>query len=199
MAELIETSEIPVNIMWMGAVGLEAYGDKLIVLQDEFRSGMECPKCLNKDIKSIGGGYTVRQVSAVQCEECKGEGRREKVGNPEILVKCSSCEGNGWIACPACGGKGGTITTDKRYEGAPQTGTVMSLGPECGKERFFLGMRVMYPAYAGHRYDCVDRHASGGAKDVTLMLLDSQHILCRLHGIMEYRQLKGSYALHTME
>ena len=114
------------NIIWVGNAGFEAHNDKLIVLQDDYRSGFECETCLDTNKHTING----REVSTIQCEECGGSGRRLKVGNSSITVKCTECEGLGWKVCPACQGKGGSLVMADNQKGKPTTGVVVSVGPD---------------------------------------------------------------------
>src|SRR5437879_362950 len=143
------------NIIWVGQAGFEADNDRVIVLQDDYRSGFECVTCLDEGKHTVEG----REVSTIACEVCHGEGTRPKAGNAELSVRCSDCEGRGWIVCPECGGKGGTIVIADDQKGRPTTGTIVSLGPDVkNRER---GQKVIYPSFAGHAYDLAGVDRSG--------------------------------------
>jgi hypothetical protein len=119
------------NIIWVGNAGFEAHADKVIVLQDDYRSGFECQTCLDSNKHTVEG----REVSTIRCERCAGSGRALKAGNPNLTVKCSDCEGSGWIICPDCGGKGGTLVLADNQKGKPTTGVIVSVGPEISISR----------------------------------------------------------------
>jgi co-chaperonin GroES (HSP10) len=187
------------NIIWIGGTGFEADWDQVVVLQDEFRSGLECPVCLDKDVRMVSGN---KQVSFISCPECAGMGRRPKAGNAKLTVKCSDCEGVGSIPCPACGGTGGKdgkgIVIPDSAKGMPKTGEVVSIGPKVEPGRYEIGMRVMYPSFAGHLYTVKKRTATG-TEEVALMFLNQTSIISRLHGMLEFRDMKVSRALYTNE
>src|ERR1700752_5153084 len=113
------------NIVWVGQAGFEADNDRVLVLQDDYRSGLECSKCLDEDKRTIGG----REVSVIPCEECGGKGAYSKPDTSTVF-KCSACSGAGVVPCPECGGKGGTLVIPDKDKGRPTTGTILSIGPE---------------------------------------------------------------------
>src|SRR5467141_1171362 len=76
------------NVLKIGPLELEASGDYIILLRDEFRSGYECQRCLG--------------LGEEKCENCAGSGRSMVVKDG----RCVRCEGTGNIACVHCGGKG---------------------------------------------------------------------------------------------
>jgi co-chaperonin GroES (HSP10) len=179
------------NIIWIGSAGFEAHGDRVVVLQDEYRSGYECALCLDKDKRTIAG----KEVSVVPCEPCAGTGRRAKAGNPNLQVKCSDCEGHGIVACPECGGKGGTIVLAENTKGRPTTGTIVSVGPDV--TRWNRGDKCIYPSFAGHAYDLSGVSKTGKVIPVVLVILRDQEILSRMYGTLEQNQVKRSAALNT--
>src|SRR5262245_14665636 len=83
-----------------GPVEFAAYGDRLLIIEDPFKSGYECKRCGGKDIRG--------ETSVVTCTECGGAGEYSP-GGKFAKRKCSACEGRGVVACPDCGGKGGLI------------------------------------------------------------------------------------------
>jgi hypothetical protein len=180
------------NIVWVGAAGFSAHADKVIILQDDFRSGFECKVCLDEDKRNING----REVTVVRCEECKGEGKRPKAGNEKLSVRCTECEGRGVVVCPECDGKGGTIILAENTKGRPMSGTIVSIGPDAG-ERWSRGEKCLYPSYAGHAYDLKGQTKDGRIVDVVLLILRETEILVRMHGSLEQNQVKRSMALHT--
>jgi hypothetical protein len=181
------------NVITLGAAGFEAHADRLIILQDDYRSGLECPTCLDETKHTVQG----REVSTVACPSCLGEGKRPKAGNAVLLVKCTECDGAGWIICPDCNGKGGTIILADDQKGRPTTGVIVSIGPEV-KQTWTRGDKCIYPAHAGHAYDLKGLTREGKVVDVVLVILRDQEILSRMHGTLEQNQVKKSMALHTL-
>src|SRR6516165_12093427 len=76
----------------VGPVRVAASGDRVIIVEDKFRSGYECSTC--------GGN------GKLACTECGGSGRYFR---GDVSFKCSSCEGRGVIVCLVCKGKGATL------------------------------------------------------------------------------------------
>lgn len=180
------------NVIWIGAAGFEADNDKLIILQDTYRSGYECQTCFDENKHTLEG----REVSTVSCLECHGEGRRPKAGNADLTVKCSECGGQGWKVCPECKGKGGSIVMPEKEKGRPTTGTIVSIGPEVKNRK--LGDKVIYPSFAGHAYDLTAVTRQGKQVEVVLVILRDSEILSRMYGTLEQNQVKRSAALHTV-
>ena len=129
------------NIVELGNAKFEAYGDRLLILQDEYRSGYECPRCLDKDIRSIQG----REVSVIDCDNCGGKGSYMK-GDSGLLFKCACCDTKGYIPCPECQGKGGTIIMAESAKRMPTTGTIVSLGPLVAEKSWKRGDKCIYPS-----------------------------------------------------
>lgn len=179
------------NVVWVGAAGFEADNDRVIILQDSFRSGFECPTCLDEVKHTVAG----REVSTIACPSCEGEKTRPKAGNPNIRVKCSECGGEGWIVCPECQGKGGRLVLAENTKGRPTTGTIVSIGPDV-KNRV-LGDKVIYPSFAGHAYDLSAVNAKGKLVEVVLVILRDSEILSRMYGSLEQNQVKRAEARYT--
>lgn len=180
------------NTIWVGAAGFSAHADRVIVLQDDYRSGFECPKCLDESKRTVSG----REVSTVACEDCGGTGKRFKAGNNQIQVKCTECDGEGWLICPECNGKGGTIVLAENQKGRPTTGVIVSIGPEV--KAWSRGDKCIYPSFSGHAYDLTALDKKGKQVAVVLVILRDQEILSRMYGSLEQNQVKKSMALHTI-
>lgn len=184
----------PGNIVWMGNTGFEAGDDRLIVIQDDFKSGYECEVCGDKEHRTIRGGETGKTVSVVDCENCKGEGSYKKGDN---TIRCVHCGGSGKVICPACEGKGSpTIVLAEDDKGRPTTGVVMSVGR--GVDKYHIGDRVCYPSFAGHAFDLTGLDpVTNKTVERTLVIHIERDILARVHGTLEKRMVKKSMALHT--
>jgi co-chaperonin GroES (HSP10) len=161
-------------------------------LQDEYRSGYECPRCLDKDIRSIQG----REVSVIDCDNCGGKGSYMK-GDSGLLFKCACCDTKGYIPCPECQGKGGTIIMAESAKRMPTTGTIVSLGPLVAEKSWKRGDKCIYPSFSGTAYDLNALDAHGKVIPIVIVVLRDQDILSRMYGTLEQNQVKGSKALHT--
>lgn len=185
------------NIIIVGRAGFEAVEDRMIILQDEYRSGFECPRCLNKDIRMLD---SMHQASMVPCENCAGKGEYAKnlLGGAlqVVMVKCSHCEGRGAVKCPDCNGVGGSIAISQESERRPTTGTIVSIGPQVHPS-YARGQKVIYPSFAGHAFDLGGKDENGKDVEATIVILRQQDILSRMHGVLSQFDVKKSAALHT--
>ena len=194
--ESIELVRQDGNVFWVGATGFEARGERIAIREDEHKSGYECLKCMDKEHRTLEG----KEVSVLTCEACAGEGRRQKAGNAELTVKCSDCEGRGFVVCPDCGGKGTStgIVLPESSKGEPMTGEVVSVGPNV--HDYKLGDRVMFPSYSGHRSNVSTRNKVTGQKQkVRLRLINEGDVIAILYGELELRSFDGTQALYTNE
>jgi co-chaperonin GroES (HSP10) len=188
------------NVFWAGATGVEARGERIAILKDEHLGGNECPRCLDKKIRSFGEGGNTRQVSMIDCPECNGKGERPKVGNPDLVVKCSECGGAGDIPCPECKGKGTkegiVIPEDRKSE--PMTGEVVSVGADT--KVYKIGDRVLFPSYAGHQSTFTVREKKTNRKEVVILrFINEGDVIAQLYGELEMRSFDGTQALYTNE
>ena len=145
----------------IGPVGFKATGDRIIALEDEFRSGYECRTCKGKGIMA--------------CYACEGSGRSTVVPG----ARCNACEGSMTLSCIDCGGKGGVLVVPDNAQRRPTTGTVVSAGPEC--KVISQGQSIMYSNFCGHAIDL-----SGS----NLRILHETEVLCLIDGHLEMRDLK---------
>ena len=150
-------------------LALEAMGDLLIVVEDRFKSGFECPVCnSNGQYNDIMSDSIERKKTKIPCEACNQTGK--SLVNPEIV--CKVCRGEKEVICPSCGGSGGTLITPEVAQRRPTTGTVMSSGPET---KFLSpGDRVLYSLFAGSAIQFKQR--------ATVRIMHEHEVMCRLHG-----------------
>lgn len=151
----------------LGALKFWALGDRVIIQEDEFRTGYECSSCDGK--------------GKVPCANCHGAGSHS-LGGP--VKKCSHCEGAGHLRCSSCSGKGALIVAPEIAQRRPTSGTVVSAGQRCKYLR--EGDSVLYSNFAGYVVD-LDR---AGAK-VTLRILHESEILAGMDGHLTLSNLKG--------
>lgn len=120
-----------------GRMALEAFGRRVVVREDKFRTGYECKTC-------DGDGFIDES-----CGFCKGRGLEvtQDLSGNDMEVSCRVCKGTGKKVCPDCNGKGGLLIAPESSQRRPTTGRVMSVGDECKKLK--VGDHVLYGNYAG--------------------------------------------------
>lgn len=188
----LEPKQPEENVVWIGHLGWEASPEHIIVLVDEFRSGNECPSCLDKEHRLTKGGLDGLVQSVVECDNCHGKG---KYGRGDNEFSCSPCGGTGKIPCPVCKGTGTTsIATPDNAKDAPTTGTVASVGSET--TLYKLGDRVCFTSYSGHQFD-ITSEKDGKPILKTIRILVERDILARVHGQLAKKDIKRSMALNT--
>jgi co-chaperonin GroES (HSP10) len=146
---------------------LRAIGHRILVLEDEFKSGYECKDC-------NGSGHTEEK-----CPHCFGTGMwKAKPDNgscPDCEVGTSDGRKSlGFKICPTCKGRSGMIIIPDDAKRRPCTGVILSKGSEVTE--FTVGSRVLYTNYTGTDFELL-----GGVK--LRIMLD--------HDVMaEYKKLK---------
>ena len=151
MPELDFASALDTNWLKLGTLELEATGDRLVVVQDDFKFGTECMRCGARDIRMIS---QTEQRSVVACPQCHGARTVAKAGRADVLLRCSECDALGYIVCPECNGTGteqGLIAHPQDREQRPTTGTIVSVGWKV--EHYKRGESVIYPGFAGHFWE----------------------------------------------
>lgn len=195
MPELDFASAIETNWIKLGTLEMEATGEKMIVIQDEFRFGTECTACGAKDIRMIS---QTEQRSVVECPDCLGSGRVRKAGNKDLTVKCSTCEARGWVVCPACNGTGteaGLIAHPQDRERRPTTGMIVSKGDRVTK--YNRGDSIIYPSYCGDFWTLEAEDIHGQQVTVVIGIISENDAIARVKGHLELRRVKSRKALHT--
>jgi len=174
-------SSVPhdINKLVIGNLKLRASGDRVIILEDEFRSGYECLRCLGKQI--------------VECEQCNGTGQ-STINN---TLRCSKCEGKKRISCPDCQGKGvekGGLIVPDASERRPTTGKIVSVGPKV--EEFVVGETVIYPDFVGHVHDLGTGKFDVANKEIMAVVrtIRESEILSHIEGHLELRRIRASHA-----
>ena len=212
MQEIDMRSAIETNVLKLGALTMEAFNDRLLVIEDEFRSGYECPDCVGKKkIKSP-------ELEELVCENCNGSGK--SIISKE--ARCSMCKGTGRTICPTCQGKGGVIVVAQASERRPTTGTVVSIGGSIfcnrcdgkgligkvdgdelltqpcglcngtgGTQRVSRGESVIYTSFSGHVYDL----ELPGGETIVIRVIQESDILAKVSGHLELRRVKKSAAV----
>lgn len=158
----------------LGTLNFWALGDRLLIEEDEFKSGFECETC--------GGS------GRLKCASCDGSGASRVVKD----AKCVPCGGNGKRICPECGGKGGLIITPDIAQRRPTTGTIVSAGHKC---HLSVGSKVMFSNFAGYVVDL----ARAGGGNTTLRILHESEILVGMDGSLTLANLKGKSEIATFQ
>jgi len=209
MLEIDFQSALKTNIFKLGALSLEAYGDRIYVIEDEFRSGYECVQC--------GGSGTLPcsecdGKGTETCDNCKGSGESSLVPGAKCTQckgdktqTCRSCLGVRTEVCPGCEGKGGLLVVPDASIRRPTTGVVVSLGWRIdnwvarlmarlqGKKQLQRGVSVMYTSFSGHVYELETPEGT----QIVIRVIQENDILSLVSGHLELRRVKKSQAVGT--
>jgi hypothetical protein len=157
------------NIYHAGPVGFEAMWDKILVLEDRFRSGYECDRC--------------DETGKVKCTSCDdGHSRLNK----DIL--CKDCVGVLLMICPDCAGKGVLLEIPQTAQRRPTTGRIVSRGTDVSPQ-LKLGDSVMYPSFCGEVMDLKGSDDQGREISIVVRMLKDKEIIARVSGHMELRRV----------
>lgn len=131
-------------------VGLEAVGDNIIVLIDNYRSGYECTACK-------GTGKLRRFVRCICDPDIPDSdldfprGTRNRFG-----AVCKACSGqyltvriDDVVTCHKCNGRGATLVIPENAQSLPTTGIILSMGPEVTRKGIAINKRVICTPHAG--------------------------------------------------
>jgi len=165
MTQIADSTSLTTNgIFDLGPLKFWALGDRVLIQEDDFKSGYECETC---------GG-----LGKVNCSNCGGLGRVGAKG-----FKCAHCEA-GKVPCSDCLGKGGLLVTPETSQRRPTTGVIVSCGEACKVLK--PGQSVLYSNFAGY---VIDLNRAG--RPVTLRILHETEVLCAMEGKLELRTLRG--------
>lgn len=157
------------NIFSTGPTGWEATFERLLILEDQFRSGYECDTC----------EWTGKLV----CPDCDDGSSRL---NPDM--KCKSCNATRKIDCPDCKGKGMLLEIPDAAQRRPTTGTVLSIGEDV--KTIKRGDTVVYSNFVGEVYDLTGIDSVGREKKIVIRVMKEREIICRIYGHMELKRVK---------
>lgn len=178
-----------------GDLVFEATLDRVIILQDEEKTGMECTKC--------GGSGHTDEV----CPHCKGttffKGKDDGNGAcPDCEVGTSDARRSlGYVLCSVCKGNGtSSIIIPDESKSRPTTGKIVSLGPLANhflsnsqwielpeNAKFKVGDKVMFTNYSGTVFEL------GKKQEIKIRYLRSSEVLAKLHGIVRQTPSAGEF------
>lgn len=121
---------------------------RVLVSEDPFKSKYDCSECGGK-------GHT-----SVKCPHCKGtkyHNTKESNGEcPDCTVGTSDGRTTyGYVLCPKCSGKGGTIIIPDESKRNTTTGTVLAVSYE-GIMEVKVGDKLLYTSYTGTPFNFCD-------------------------------------------
>jgi Chaperonin 10 Kd subunit len=163
-----EIHDNPANVYHAGPIGFEADFDKIMVLEDDFKSGYECDDC--------------KKSGKIKCPDCDDGSSRLNHD-----VQCKTCHQTMLIDCPACKGKGEFLVIPDSSQRRPTTGTVVSVGESVKKRK--LGHRVMYPSFCGEVMDLKGVDAAGKEISIVVRFIAEKETIARMSGTMELRRV----------
>jgi hypothetical protein len=171
------------NVYFAGPMGMEATYDRVLVLEDEFRSGYECEIC--------------NQVGSVMCRQCGGKGSycSDQPGYEHVEKKCSDCDGTGKKKCSDCNGTGALIHIPDSAKRRPTTGLIVSLG--CDVKEYHRGEYAAYPNFCGEVWELSGLDASGVESTIVLRMMKEKELLCRVTGHLSLKRMKNRAAQIT--
>jgi hypothetical protein len=156
------------NTFMTGPTGWVAEFERILILEDPFRSGYECSDC--------------DETGMVVCPDCVDG---HSVVNP--VIKCKTCQGERLVKCAPCGGKGVLLEIPEVAQRRPTTGRIVSIGHET--KRFKRGDSVLYSNFVGEVYDLTGIDDVGREKKVILRVMKEREVICSLTGHMELKRV----------
>lgn len=157
------------NIYFAGEMGMEAKFDRVLVLEDEFKSGYECATC--------------NETGKLDCHECING--RSKLNHD---IKCKICEGKAFIKCADCNGTGALLHVSDESKRRPTTGVVVSVGKNV--EEIRVGERYAYSSYCGEVYDLRGVDQDGKEITVALRSMKEREIIVQIYGDMNLKRAR---------
>ena len=169
LVEALEASMA--NIFRVGQVGFEAWEDRILVIEDPFKSGYECQTC--------------SATGSVVCDGCNGTGQSVVT----MHARCSTCQGAKTMTCPECKGKGVLLVIPQASERRPTTGRIVSIGPKVRELK--REQSVLYADYVGHLMELSYEDENGRKQDCNLRVLRESEILAKISGAhLEFRRMR---------
>lgn len=164
------TAAVESNVYRAGPVSFEAWNDRLIIVEDPFKSGYECDSC--------------SQTGRIACPSCEGKGTSMIVKD----ARCSLCRGEGNVVCPHCKGKGMMLEIPDAAKRRPTTGVIVSVGSKVQNLRKHDA--VLYHDFVGCSFDLTGADEQGVERSVTIRIIREDDVLTKVHGHMELSRMR---------
>lgn len=121
---------------------LRPIADRILILEDEFKSRYDCTDCEGKGHNNevcpycLGTKLDRGKEENGYCRDCTVGAANNAVGRTL-----------GYVPCSTCGGRGGTIIIQDEAKSRPTTGKVIAIGSEVTE--YSVGTHVLYSNYTG--------------------------------------------------
>ena len=168
--ETLELTEAPSNVYRAGHLTFEASFDRVLIVEDEFRSGYECDHC--------------NKTGKLDCPDCV-----DGFSTLNKNIQCKTCSATKHIECPECNGKGAVIVIPETSQRRPTTGTIVSLGSDV--KGYKLGESVCYPNFCGETWTLPGIDFDGVERTVELRIMKEREILCKITGQLSVKRMKN--------
>lgn len=190
------------NFYYAGPMGMKACFNRILVVEDDFRSGYECETC-NKT-GQVNCGHCKGEGSVV-CENCTGSGKSSVVigakcstceGSGKLESTCTECKGSGKQSCSDCKGIGETIVIPEVAKRRPTTGQIVSLGWSAtrtwyGIRRFNRGDYVAYGNFCGEVWELSGLDYQGNESTIVCRMMKDNEVLCQVSGQLSLKRMKN--------
>jgi co-chaperonin GroES (HSP10) len=153
-----------------GQYALNPKEDRLLVLEDGYKSRFDCGKCGGK--KHLGemchycGGTKMYKGSP--CRDCE-------VASAKTDNYIGGTESLGFVPCDQCKGQGGTIVIPDDSQKNSTTGNILAVGDKV--HIYHVGEKIMFTSFTGSPFIFLD---------MSLRIINEKDVLCSV------KQLKAN-------
>lgn len=172
IAEAKANVEHESNLYYAGPMGMEAMFGKILVVEDEFRSGYECATC--------------SETGKIDCDNCGGKGSYE---SGPLSKKCSPCDGTGKVKCVDCNGTGALLVIPDTSKRRPTTGQIVSVGGDV--KSLHRGDYVAYSNFCGEVWDLSGIDAEGIERTIVVRHMKENEVICKVTNHLSLRRMKN--------
>lgn len=158
------------NVYYAGPMGMEAMFGRILVVEDDFRSGYECEKC----------GKTGKHG----CPDCDD-------GNSKLNsdIRCKTCHGAMVVQCSECKGQGAVLFIPEVAQRRPTTGQVVSTGDEVRSIK--RGDYVCYSNFVGEVWDLSGVDHDGNERTIVVRHMKESEVICRVTNHLSLKRMRN--------